>query len=636
MFRKTSCVLPFALLLLGQSASAIVSVGPNNDGCHYDYDNIQAAVDHVLGIEQNVPQDADPYISVVGGRVYNEAVVIDGSIVNRYINPLGHQRAFVQIYADYDQACQGKETGTGAEISAGGGKSGNSVIEIKNNVDVVLNHFQLSFATGVANGGGINFHGSGELHLTNTDVAGNHADYGAGIFADGANPGLSVFLHHDTLIEDNTARHAGGGIRIQGHTRLFALEPNTQIYGNEAYPPDDDGTGGGLQVIGPARADLGSMSISHNTARKGAGIAVNVHDYDVAAVRMFRTDPLLPTSIDHNSASNVGGGIYDTAHNIHYTLQDDLNLSGVVCGAGFAINSNTALNGAAVFADGDTTIYGTPVIGGFIDFRVGSVNGGNSDLCSAFEPATVLGGVACAAGASCNQINANRTEDGNGTPTAGSTVWISAGGALKANVIEMRGNRGGHLFQGFRISTQNGPHVFTNALMAENTVTDDLIRTDESSYLQLFNCTITNNAITGAHVITAADSFTMRRSIVWQPSNAILSPSGLGLIYENIASEIATLGNDPSVVAVTDPLFAAPQVGDYTLSQASPAVDFATADGVSAVDIVGNPRNIDLPLPNLLGPIDLGAFELQTFTLPPPPTCVVGDTIFCNGFQPAP
>jgi len=200
----------------------------------------------------------------------------------------------------------------------------------------------------------------------------------------------------------------------------------------------------------------------------------------------------------------------------------------------------------------------------------------------------------------------------------------------------MRGNRGGHLFQGFRISSENGPHVFTNALMAENAVTDDLIRTDESSYLQLFNCTIANNAIAGAHVITAADSFAMRRSIIWQPSNAILSPSGLGLIYENIASETTTLGSDPSVVAVADPLFAAPQTGDYSLAQTSPAVDFATADGVSALDILGNPRNVDLPVQNLLGPIDLGAFELQTFTPPPPPTCVVGDTIFCNGFQPAP
>ena len=77
-------------------------------------------------------------------------------------------------------------------------------------------------------------------------------------------------------------------------------------------------------------------------------------------------------------------------------------------------------------------------------------------------------------------------------------------------------------------------------------------------------------------------------------------------------------------VRVGDPAFVNPGAGDFTLQSISPAVD-ACADIVEReTDASAQPRGIDLPdVPDLDGPYDLGAFELQ---LPP-------SEIFANGFE---
>jgi hypothetical protein len=60
------------------------------------------------------------------------------------------------------------------------------------------------------------------------------------------------------------------------------------------------------------------------------------------------------------------------------------------------------------------------------------------------------------------------------------------------------------------------------------------------------------------------------------------------------------------------------------LRRTSAGVDYAPA--VSGLDLDGRSRTVDLGnVVNINGPLDLGAYEVQT--------CAVADTVFCSGFE---
>jgi hypothetical protein len=78
-----------------------------------------------------------------------------------------------------------------------------------------------------------------------------------------------------------------------------------------------------------------------------------------------------------------------------------------------------------------------------------------------------------------------------------------------------------------------------------------------------------------------------------------------------LASEIASLGSSPSIISA-EPRFTDPELGDYRLQAASPAIDFSGALLGALIDLNGAPRDIDLArVANFNGAIDLGAFERQ-------------------------
>ena len=651
LHRHTLLIALLALMLAAPNADAIVTVGPKTSnqlytGCQFQ--TIQDAINYVQNNEKTTspypgyPDGADVYIGIAGAGyvsssvftgywpgVYYENLVMSDSGISWPGNPAGYQGLRIQLYGGYDGYCDDTPNGSYTEINASN-NSGASVLEVSGNSVVNLFNLRMSGATGVARGGGINFHGQGELHLTNVDVAGNHAEYGAGVFADGSDGPLAVFLHHDTLIEDNSAHTSGGGIRMQRQARLFALEPNISIVDNIANPHSDDGAGGGLELYRQARADLGSITIARNLARVGGGIALLVDTTDKAVVRMFRTDPSVPVRISNNTAWSQGGGIYNTAHS-----SGDTYVPGLVCASGTSIDANYAADGAALYANGDTDFLGLTTIGGYFDFRIGSVDG---SACGP-EPASQLGALGCLTGSACNTIDDNRSQDSAGNPTNGATVNIQADGVFQANHIELRRNHGGQVFHGYETG-QLGDHLMNNCLVAENEVSGDLLHTQDLSSLKLDDCTIAYNTIAGTNVISVG-SPSIRRSIVWQPGNTVLAVTNgtRQTIADVLVNEVDSLGGADASLIVADPQFVAPASGDFHLSQTSPAVDFAASDGVSATELDGFKRNVDLPIQNRAGggPVDLGAYELQTYVPPPPPpTCVVSDTVFCNAFEPTP
>ncbi|HEY6894195.1 MAG TPA: hypothetical protein VI258_08510 [Rhodanobacteraceae bacterium] len=267
--------LALAGMLAAQPASAIVTVGPAGSGCTYT--RIQDAIDFVIGKERNAPDDVDPYIAVAGDNFYNEALVIDSGGVTAYVDPFGQQEAFVQIYGNYDQNCNDVPIDTTAAIGAGGGRSGNSVLEVKGDsaVRVVLNHFILTDANNVDEGGGINFHAdaAGYLDLSNVDITGNQANFGGGIFVNGHAPGFTLALHPGTTIENNTAGSDGGGVYATGETFLYATESNVVFLNNVA-----GSAGGGMSFQGHGSVNFGNVQIAGNRAAEGGGMYIDADD----------------------------------------------------------------------------------------------------------------------------------------------------------------------------------------------------------------------------------------------------------------------------------------------------------------------------------------------------------------------
>jgi hypothetical protein len=92
-----------------------------------------------------------------------------------------------------------------------------------------------------------------------------------------------------------------------------------------------------------------------------------------------------------------------------------------------------------------------------------------------------------------------------------------------------------------------------------------------------------------------------------------------------LSNDVSTLPADPTIIE-GEPQFLDAAGGDYHLLSASLGVDFAPTAG--GIDLDGLPRDVDLPVPDLFGPRDLGAYEHQASL-----GCGAGDTIFCNGFE---
>src|SRR5450432_1396981 len=325
-------------------------------------------------------------------------------------------------------------------------------------------------ASDAASGGGMSFDGQGALELTRSTVSFNNAGYGAGINVNGSSGPATLTLDPDTLIILNTASTSGGGIRMQGNSRLYALQPNTLIGYNHA----PNGYGGGMEVLGPARADIGSSGygglgvIYDNDASYGGGIDILTFDNGAnAIVRLFTTDPNNPVQISGNFASHTGGAIY-----LKPLLDLFSQAPAVLCAYDFRIEDNAAQEGAAIYSDADYTA--DIAHGADIALNTNPLFGEN--YCVQTEPPTALGAVACAADVPCNQIVGNKAEDQNGQPTTGSTILLQNGSDLEADRFSMRANTGAHVLR--VVGDVINDHVvatLSNCLLAGNSLTQELI-----------------------------------------------------------------------------------------------------------------------------------------------------------------
>ncbi|MEP7098664.1 MAG: hypothetical protein ABI748_13465, partial [Dokdonella sp.] len=430
----------------------------------------------------------------------------------------------------------------------------------------------------------------------------------------------NLYLMDHTQILVNTAAVSGGGVRIQGNTRLYALRPFTLIGFNHA----PNGYGGGLEVLGPARADIGSPGynglgvIYNNDAAYGGGVDIlNFNQGEDALVRLFTTDPNNPVQISGNFASHTGGAVY-------LKPVEDFNGIGTstLCASDFRINGNAASEGAAIYSDANYSLYGA--LGGFV-----FLNRNPGSSCTLPEPPAALGAVACAPGVPCNEFANNKAEDQNAQPTAGATILLQSGSDLEGDRVSARQNTSAHVLREIGANYTNAS--LTNCLFNDNTLSEELIAVtggDQAS-LNVNSCTVAGNTIGAPYVFLAPGSFQLNNSIIDQAGRATVDPA---ITDSNFAAHVLT--NDRSTlpdsvyIQLGEPNFVDAAHGDYHLMRSSLGVDDAPVDpSVPALDLDRRTRVVDLPdIANNFGPRDLGAYEIQL-------ACAGNDTIFCDGFD---
>lgn len=616
-------IVMFALAFAAGDASAACTINPiflplhyrvGDDTQHCQYNDIQSAI--------NAVGECPTVIDITREHTYTHQHLGIADKPNVTLQGWGDGVTCADVRGALDFPPYAPPDSTAPLVTiTGSNDGGGSVLYVTGATHLALRNLKITGGLTCADcsGGGVFYSGSGSLFLTRSTISFNEAGYGAGInFASTlASPESVLTLGSDTLVLSNTAGVSGGGVRIeQNFAQLDARMPNTMIAFNKA----PNGYGGGIEVVGAAQANIGAPGygglgvLYDNQAQYGGGIAVVSNSDGIAEADLFATDPAHPATIQGNSASHTGGGIYvkpsaDTLGSNHWALVDLWD---------YRITDNAAPEGAAIYADVDSA---TPQCALSYVWL-------NADI----PPG---GSVRCTPSRDCNSIDGNADEDGNANPTDGSTILVqgtSAGaglntcpGELRANRIILRDNRGAHALRGV------GAHLdLANVLIADNTLASDVARLDDDAdggHVHLDHATIAGNAMTAGHVLSsAAGPLELFDSIVAQPGFLTADPA-----ISDATRAAHVLTNDRSTLPDTaymqqgTPTFADAARGDYHLLPTSLGVDDAPAAGASDLD--NRTRTVDLPnVPNKFGPMDLGAYEIQH-------ACARDDTVYCDGFD---
>lgn len=575
-----SCLALVALGLVSSSAFGfnVYTVGTGL-GCKYS--NVQDAINAAAA------NPGEDYVWISQSGSYgNQAITINGQDV---------------IVEGGFAHCTDNQPAPGARTALRGA-NGHSVFHITGNSNVTLQGLEISGGSPADRGGGIAFSGHGSLSASQLWVHNNQASYGGGIDMNPSGPSTLTLLN--SVVSQNTATIQGGGIRVEGRSTLLT-DGKSYISENKALGNGDVGYGGGIEIVGPAKAEV-SSTVWLNRAAYGGGIAVRGHGNDSATLSLYTTDAAHPVSIYGNVASHTGGGIF---------LKGDTKVAGSGATAflwarDFSIDGNAAANGAAIYAD-EVNSSLLPGPGSYHGVHVYLNKGSQS---------TRLQAVACKVGPKCNEIADNLSEDSNGKPTGGATVLIQSDGELYANRLAARRNHGGSLFQFVDDQDQAPPSALHDCLLADNVETAPLILVTggaKASQLIVDTCTITNNRVDTASVpaytIGADVNFMeLTNSIVYDLGAQVIDfhgrPAGDLTAHYDLVNNSGTLPNGLGILKGA-PTFIDAAQQNYHLASASLGVDYAP--GVGGVDLDNNPRTADSSnVPNVFGPMDLGAYEI--------------------------
>jgi hypothetical protein len=232
--------------IVGAQIAQVRNVGNTND-C--DYSTVQAAID---------ASSSGDTIKLQGGQTYTEHLTIANKslVIGTALctPPIGAPNG-----VDSPDSSEGPQAAEQVVVSGSGGAN-TAVLNISGNSAVTLQNLSIRNGHASGNGGGIAFNGTGSLQLLNVGVFNNTAAAGAGIEVNGVGGHIELTIGADTLISANTAAGAGGGMRVRGDAHLL-MDAASGVWNNQVLGTTGLGDGGGLQLVAPAQADIGSPGL---------------------------------------------------------------------------------------------------------------------------------------------------------------------------------------------------------------------------------------------------------------------------------------------------------------------------------------------------------------------------------------
>jgi hypothetical protein len=316
-----------------------------------------------------------------------------------------------------------------------------------------------------------------------------------------------------------------------------------------------------------------------------------------------------------NTASVIGGAAF-----LHSSATGGNANGATLCAYDFRIDANTAPQGAAIYADGETV----QSLGSYFS----SVYFNSNANCDVTPTTASLGGAACST-SPCNEVSDNSALDAQQQPTLGSIIYFDTPGLFGFNRFAMRGNSAGQLISVLDTNV-SGNVSMSNCLIADNHTQHELVHEDHAD-LTISNCTFANNAIDDGYAFFADHGFTLTNSIVWEPGTSTIDYladdcGGCEFTEHVLSNDISTFpAGSSGIVQTADPLFvdaanADPDKRDYRLTAyvqdgvvtASQAIDAAVPVAGDDRDLDDNPHDQDVPaVTNAFGDRDLGAYEAQ-------------------------
>jgi len=450
-------------------------------------------------------------------------------------------------------------------------------------------------------GGGILVLNGARIHLrAGSQIRGNRADLGGGIYCSASAVNIES---SEVLIAGNVAAQLGGGMFLTQSCNLV-WDPDTQstqggINGNRAV------VGGGIY----ATNDADIWSTLQGTADGPRRLVANVAEFFGGGIALLADSSLRLSNIQvvSNTAGIVGGpasqgncgGIYSELSTIR--LQQ------------FQIDGNVARR-----AGGGVCLQRSEFIGEPLDL---CIDGGCRS--SVNNPAGDFG---CTSGA-CRSSSFNRAG------STGGAYLIGDASTLELDQTRIIGNSaalGSGLYaEDTDASTARTTVRVRNALLVGNNASSAHLLALQNSQFALTSSTIADNLSGSSTLIDLGGStLDLRASILLDPAGSVLrAPLGTTLstrclITQENASLIANGGN----ATVTAPGFVDAATGNYRLLPQANAADACArlAGDLPLFDISGNPRPVDLPLQNIGGAWDIGAYETPN---------LITDGLFADGFE---
>lgn len=430
---------------------------------------------------------------------------------------------------------QDGETDAGKKVEivdgtiTGGTDSGVKII----GADVKLENVNVTGNSSQGNGGGI-YVEDGSVEIIGGSISGNSA---AGTNERGAQGGGGIYAKNsdvvltDTTISGNTVTGSGkdgGGVLVKNGS--LTINDST-ISDNTA--PDQ---GGGIHVEW-SELKITDSTVSGNKAANGAGIFMA--DTDVPKNETEHT--ITKTTIENNTASNLGGGVY-VGNNSDVTITDSTLEGNTAASQGGAIVAysgrnitldNTTVKGNKAISGGAIHALGTAVTDTHITLENNTEFTGNNATSGAGIYAYTIAGNPL-------QIDILNSKINNNTATSyGGGIFAYNGVKVRADGADISGNK----------ATGNGGGVYVYDATCSLTTSNGTVFRENSGYrgggifssggtVTVEDSTFEKNTATddgGAIAATQNSSLTVRNSKVLE--NKAADTAG-GILAEKSTLEV--------------------------------------------------------------------------------------------------